>query len=1829
MNTFFKSITTLFAFCFYGYSATINIPTDYSTIQAGIDASVDGDTVLVQPGTYYENVTIEKSMVLASLYIYSNDTIDIKSTIIDGKNTGSVISFPQSSSDIKVIGFLIQNGMNDRGGGVYINNSDPVLSNMIFKNNSANSGGGIAADGGNPIINNSKFMNNYAVSSGGAVWSTWNLFMFNSLIVDNNAGQGGGIVFYYGNQRIVNCTIVNNKSYGNTEGRASGVYSYGANPIIVNSIIWGNNSLQDEYIGTKLTIINSTVQGGWSGIGNLSSDPILLKDHSLSVYSPCIGAGLDTSIVPSTDILGNPRPNPSGSNPDIGAYEHELGTPAYMPVIRNVPADYTSIQAGLNAALEGDTVLVQPGTYYENIIWPETNGIKLIAAGDTSNTIIDGNDLGRVILINTDSNLIMGFTIQNGAQVSSGSGILLSGTNNTLNEVTIRKNKSNIYNYYPGDGGAISISGSDAFLHNCRIVSNNNGGINLTNSGKITGNNLSIIYNTMAGLTGSNGGNVDLRNSIISHNFGNGIRLNQCGADFRKLKVLNNGNNGIQTTIPNGFTIDSCTFANNTINDVLLEMPLNVQITNSTFSGVSQSAINCQKHPSTYGDVLLDKNTFCGNSGIVSTTLIGISQNNFHTEGLSFSNNNDGFIQNVFNNYWGHPSGPYHPTQNPTGQGDSTNQWVNVTPWLTSPNLDAPPIPIQNVQVNSTGNDYINLSWDASPLSDLVGYKVCFKTDTNAFFYTDTLEAGIDTSFTLTGLQAGTTYYLSVICYDVDGNTSWYSGEVVGTTRVMEVRNLVIAGDEDRQHLITHLPSISWDFYDSMGETQTHYHIQVSTMSDFSIIDIWDSGIVTGSGSSVIYAGNELLDGMTYYLRVKAASNDFWSEWSMLNFRMNSKPTVPEPAYPINNQISATPVTLKVLNSFDAEGDNLTYTFNLYSDKELTVKIDSSTAISDGIDSTSWTVTANLPDNQQYFWTAFAHDGYEYSEISNAASFLLNIENDIPEPCDLVFPAQESEVTTLTPLLKWNSAFDPDPLDTVTYTVYYGSSIPNLQSVDVGVDTSYQIPNPLQDNTIYYWKVMAKDLSGATRENTGGYHQFTVNQFNDPPGDFALLSPLDSAMVTDLLPKFIWEASSDVDKGEVNRTPDKLKTKAITGYRLYIHETNDFTDVIPYETTATNYRLTDPLSEDTYYYWKVEALDDMGAVTSSSVYRFWTNSENSVPKPFALISPVNEAVLTEKAVPLQWKSSEDADLYDAVSYTVKLGTSPTEMADIYEGPDTIFTTAELTDNTIYYWKVMAKDLSGATRENTGGYHQFMVNLFNDPPGDFALLSPLDSAMVTDLLPKFIWEASSDVDKGEVNRTPDKLKTKAITGYRLYIHETNDFTDVIPYETTATNYRLTDPLSEDTYYYWKVEAIDDMGAVTSSSVYSFWTNSENSVPKPFALISPVHEGVLAEKAVPLQWKSSEDADLYDAISYTVKLGTSPTEMADIYEGPDTVFTTAELTDNTIYYWKVVAKDLSGATRENTGGYHQFTVNTENVKPTAPVIISPDSVIVVNLNVTFHWKESIDINPGDEVRYKMHWWGLEIPEDSISIDSTSFKVQLADNSQYFWKVFAYDNYSAFSESGTATFWTDAFPEPPFDFNTVAPLADAHLQSESVDFIWSKTTDPDPLDEVYYRVVVAKDWNDSDTYIYSDLTTDTTLSMTLTMNDQYFWIVEAWDSDSLMTPSNSGQVHSFVLGSVSVLGTGIPTEFQLAQNYPNPFNPTTTIEYSLPEQSDIKLIIYDIKGNTVKQWNYINQNAGYYSVIWNGTNSSGSQVSTGIYFYRIIAGDFIQTKKMVFMK
>jgi len=94
-------------------------------------------------------------------------------------------------------------------------------------------------------------------------------------------------------------------------------------------------------------------------------------------------------------------------------------------------------------------------------------------------------------------------------------------------------------------------------------------------------------------------------------------------------------------------------------------------------------------------------------------------------------------------------------------------------------------------------------------------------------------------------------------------------------------------------------------------------------------------------------------------------------------------------------------------------------------------------------------------------------------------------------------------------------------------------------------------------------------------------------------------------------------------------------------------------------------------------------------------------------------------------------------------------------------------------------------------------------------------------------------------------------------------------------------------------------------------------------------------------------------------------------------------------------------------------------------------------------------------------------------------------------------------------------------------------------------------------------------------------------------------------------------------------LPKSFILNQNYPNPFNPITMISYQLPDDSDVKITIYNIMGREVATLINERQKAGYRSIRWNGTDHSGRKVSGGIYIYHIHAGNFNKAMKMVLLK
>ena len=110
------------------------------------------------------------------------------------------------------------------------------------------------------------------------------------------------------------------------------------------------------------------------------------------------------------------------------------------------------------------------------------------------------------------------------------------------------------------------------------------------------------------------------------------------------------------------------------------------------------------------------------------------------------------------------------------------------------------------------------------------------------------------------------------------------------------------------------------------------------------------------------------------------------------------------------------------------------------------------------------------------------------------------------------------------------------------------------------------------------------------------------------------------------------------------------------------------------------------------------------------------------------------------------------------------------------------------------------------------------------------------------------------------------------------------------------------------------------------------------------------------------------------------------------------------------------------------------------------------------------------------------------------------------------------------------------------------------------------------------------------------------------------------------------NYIYVSNTILGSNyenMPNQYLLHQNYPNPFNPITTLRYNIPEKILVRISIFDISGNLIKMLVNEVKNAGFYSARWGAINNNGQPVSAGVYFYKIHAGNFVDTKKMILLK
>lgn len=113
------------------------------------------------------------------------------------------------------------------------------------------------------------------------------------------------------------------------------------------------------------------------------------------------------------------------------------------------------------------------------------------------------------------------------------------------------------------------------------------------------------------------------------------------------------------------------------------------------------------------------------------------------------------------------------------------------------------------------------------------------------------------------------------------------------------------------------------------------------------------------------------------------------------------------------------------------------------------------------------------------------------------------------------------------------------------------------------------------------------------------------------------------------------------------------------------------------------------------------------------------------------------------------------------------------------------------------------------------------------------------------------------------------------------------------------------------------------------------------------------------------------------------------------------------------------------------------------------------------------------------------------------------------------------------------------------------------------------------------------------------------------------------------NVEYIESSSLTSIGEPVGGVPTTFAVSQNYPNPFNPSTRIDYAVSKQSSVSLKVYNLVGQEVKTLVSEQKSVGVYKAEWNGKDNFGKDVPSGMYLYKMTAGSFEQTKKMILIK
>jgi hypothetical protein len=489
---------------------------------------------------------------------------------------------------------------------------------------------------------------------------------------------------------------------------------------------------------------------------------------------------------------------------------------------------------------------------------------------------------------------------------------------------------------------------------------------------------------------------------------------------------------------------------------------------------------------------------------------------------------------------------------------------------------------------------------------------------------------------------------------------------------------------------------MSWDGGDlDLCDTVT-YNVYFGTSSPPPLVENSYSTMTYDPPGAMSYS-------QKYYWKITAVDNHYqfkigpiWDFTTQEN--PNSPPNQPNTPTPANNtnDVNLSTSCLSWVGGGDPDGDPVTY------DVYFSAGSPPSALVATGLIDTQWCPQGGLglDPSTPYYWRVVAYDNHGSS--TNGPIWFFNHTNHPPNTPSSPNPVNHTTGISVNAVLSWSSG-DPDPGDTVTYDVYFGTA-PNAMKVvsTRQTNTSYDPPGTMNYSTSYYWQIVAWDNHNTVAYNSTWHFNTHVN--NPPNKPDLPINPNNNTgnvSVVNTVLTWRWIGFPSIP------SPDPNQGDTVT-YDVYWGFAPDALYKLYANYPGFSYALP-TMDYNTHYYWKIVAWDNHGASSAGPIWNFYTHS-NSAPYQPSNPTPaygVSNVCTCDNYLSWKWygypqNPNKDPNQGDTVTYDVYFGATYNPPLVANHISATTWSPPEgLKMGTIYYWHVVAYDNHGFSTNGPG------------------------------------------------------------------------------------------------------------------------------------------------------------------------------------------------------------------------------------------------------------------------------------------------------------------------------------------------------------------------------------------------------------------------------------------------------------------------------------------------------------------------------------------------